>query len=136
MMVKRQPGQSTVELALTLPLLMLIVAGTVEFGRAFFAYGQMLQAAQEGARYGAVLGNYTDDTKMTQRTLQLVPDSQADTVSISATTSPTNSAPVAATDRKRGNVLQVTVGHTHSVLIPFFPRSSMSLTAISNMVIE
>ncbi len=43
-----------VELALILPILLLIVLGLVEFGRALFIYTVVSNAAREGARYGIV----------------------------------------------------------------------------------
>ena len=45
-------GQSIVELALCMPLLMLILLGTVDVGRVFFDYIQMRNAVVEGATYG------------------------------------------------------------------------------------
>lgn len=46
-------GQGLVEFALLLPLLILVVIGTVDLGRLFDAYVVMTNAAREGARYGA-----------------------------------------------------------------------------------
>lgn len=48
-----QEGQSLVELALLLPVLLLIMAGVLDLGRAFHAYVTVTNAAREGARYGA-----------------------------------------------------------------------------------
>src|SRR5438067_2087591 len=42
-------GQSLVELALLLPLLMMIVLGAIDFGRLYFAYTAIANAAREGA---------------------------------------------------------------------------------------
>lgn len=47
-------GQELVEYALTLPLLLLMVLGIMEFGVAIFAYNSVANAAREGARVGAV----------------------------------------------------------------------------------
>ncbi len=46
-------GQSIVELALMLPLLMVIVAGTLDLGRVYYSYITVINSAREGARYGA-----------------------------------------------------------------------------------
>jgi len=48
-----QEGQSLIELALLLPVLILIMAGVLDLGRAFHAYTTLVNAAREGARYGA-----------------------------------------------------------------------------------
>ncbi len=50
---ERSRGQALVELALTLPILILLVMGTVDFGRALDTYIAMVGAAGEGARVGA-----------------------------------------------------------------------------------
>jgi hypothetical protein len=50
---KRREGQSLVELALAVPLLLLLLLGTIDIGRAFFDYIDMRNAAREGAGYYA-----------------------------------------------------------------------------------
>jgi Flp pilus assembly protein TadG len=47
-------GQSLVEFAILLPVLMIILLGVVEFGWALKAYVQEQNAAREGARYWAL----------------------------------------------------------------------------------
>jgi Flp pilus assembly protein TadG len=46
-------GQSLVELALSLMIMLLLVAGAVDFGMAFFSYVALRDAAQEGALFGS-----------------------------------------------------------------------------------
>jgi len=48
-----------VELALTLPVLLLLLLGTIDMGRVFLDYIQLRSAVREGAGYGARL---PDDT--------------------------------------------------------------------------
>ncbi len=43
------------EFALVLPILLLIIFGIIDFGRAFYLYNNLTNAAREGARAGAVL---------------------------------------------------------------------------------
>ncbi len=45
-------GQSAVELGLAFPVLLLILMGILDFGRAYFAYVSITNAAREGAQYG------------------------------------------------------------------------------------
>lgn len=47
-------GQSLVELAVSLVILFILLAGVVDFGRAFFSYLSLRDAAQEGAVYGSI----------------------------------------------------------------------------------
>ena len=49
----KRRGQSLVELAISLPLLLLLMLGTIDLGRMFFDYIQLRNAAREGAAYGA-----------------------------------------------------------------------------------
>lgn len=51
---EKSRGQSVVEMALLLPILLLVVIGLIEFGRAFLFYTMISNAAREGARYGMV----------------------------------------------------------------------------------
>ena len=50
---RRERGQSLVETAVVLPILLLLLAATVDFGRAFDAYIVLTNAAREGARFGS-----------------------------------------------------------------------------------
>jgi Flp pilus assembly protein TadG len=50
---KSERGQSLTELAVSLTLLLILVAGVVDIGRAFFTYIALRDAAQEGALYGS-----------------------------------------------------------------------------------
>lgn len=47
-------GQSLVEFAMVLPLFLVLLFGLVDFGRAFFSWMVVTNAAREGARAGAV----------------------------------------------------------------------------------
>ena len=47
-------GQSLVELALILPLLLIILAGVLDLGRMYYAYVMVTDAAAEGAAYAIV----------------------------------------------------------------------------------
>lgn len=55
---KKQPshqsGQSLVEMAVILVILLLLLGGIVDLGRAFFTYTALRDAAQEGAVYGSI----------------------------------------------------------------------------------
>ena len=57
---RRERGQSLVETAVVLPILLLLVVAIVDFGRAFDAYIILTNAAREGARFGSCL-LYTSD---------------------------------------------------------------------------
>lgn len=50
----KEHGQSMTEFALSLVLLLTLLAGVVDLGRMFFAYIIIRDAAQEGAVYGSI----------------------------------------------------------------------------------
>jgi len=49
-----EKGQSLVELALTLLIILTLLAGAVDLGSAFFSYVAIRDAAQEGALFGSI----------------------------------------------------------------------------------
>jgi Flp pilus assembly protein TadG len=53
-------GAALVELALTLPLLLVVIAGIVDFGFVFQRYEVVTNAAREGARIAVLPGGYSD----------------------------------------------------------------------------
>jgi Flp pilus assembly protein TadG len=54
-----EQGQAIIELALTLPLLLLVVLGVFDFGLMFQRYEVVTNAAREGARLGVLTDQYT-----------------------------------------------------------------------------
>ena len=65
MRLRSHPGErgaAAVEFALILPVLLILVLGLVEFGRAFNVQISLSNAAREGARYMAI-HNDSDDAK-------------------------------------------------------------------------
>jgi hypothetical protein len=50
----REKGQSTLEFALVIGLLLLLLFAVIDFSRLFFAYATMSNGVREGARYGIV----------------------------------------------------------------------------------
>ncbi|MDF1515583.1 MAG: TadE/TadG family type IV pilus assembly protein [Anaerolineae bacterium] len=55
---KGERGQSLVEVALTLPILLMLLLGLFDLGRAYFILVELNDAADEGATYAAI--RYTD----------------------------------------------------------------------------
>jgi Flp pilus assembly protein TadG len=63
-----QRGQSLVELALSLTVILMLLAGAVDFGMAFFSYTALRDAAQEGALYGSIYSQSTGTLDSTATT--------------------------------------------------------------------
>lgn len=57
--LRNNKGQSMVEMALVLPVLMLLLFGILEFGLVFHEYLVVTAAAREGARTDAIGSDYT-----------------------------------------------------------------------------
>lgn len=57
---QKERGQSMVELALTITILMALLSGAIDFGRAFFTWLALRDAAQEGASYGSIYPGRVD----------------------------------------------------------------------------
>jgi hypothetical protein len=58
---KLEKAQSLTEMALSMVVLLLLVGGVVDLGRAFFTYMALRDAVQEGALYGSINPTLTTD---------------------------------------------------------------------------
>jgi Flp pilus assembly protein TadG len=68
----RQQGAAIVEFALVLPLLITLMAGIFEFGRAFWYYDALTKATRDGARLMSVVPRATIETGVTDTKAQVV----------------------------------------------------------------
>jgi Flp pilus assembly protein TadG len=64
-----QEGAAAVEFALILPILLLLIAGIIDFGHYWYIGHVLSDASREGARYGTRYKTYFDPAKGTVRTL-------------------------------------------------------------------
>jgi hypothetical protein len=60
---RRERGQSLVEMAMSLVILLLLVGGVVDLGRAFFTFMALRDSVQEGALYGSINPTLTQEIK-------------------------------------------------------------------------
>lgn len=103
-MIRSQKGQATVELALCLVILLLIVFGIIDFGRIFQAYLTTNHASREGARLATLGAADTEIIYATKNAAQSL-----DTDNLTVTVTPQKDL------RKRG--VYVTVSTTYPVII-------------------
>ncbi len=109
----QERGQSLVEFAISLTVMMMLLAGAVEFGIALFQFVQLRDAAQEGALYGSI--HPGDDTNITARVRSASPspiDLYDPDVTISIIYP--DGAP-----HCEGKGIQVNVSYPHKVSMPF-----------------
>ena len=125
----KERGQSLVELAVSLVILLYLLSGAAEFGVLFFQYVQLRDAAQEGALYGSM--NPSSVTQIIDRVkassdsplrLSTLYSGGLLTISISIDgISSTDATNYAAVDCE-GHALQVTVSFNHQIFMPFMAR--------------
>lgn len=117
---KNERGQSLVELAISLVVLLFLLSGVVEFGIAFFQFIQLRDAAQEGALFASINPPETADLGDTNRVAAITrvrsasnePIDLADTTIVDVTVTVIGS-PCA------GNAVTVEVAFEHQVFMPF-----------------
>ncbi len=126
--ISSKQGQSLVELAVILPLLLLLVMGTIEFGRLFGSYLIMENLSRSAARYGVV--GHTD-----QEIRDLIADQnpflRSDRLVISISPSETL--------RNRGDPLTVSLEYTLDLVTPFMSDilpNPFPLSASCTMMVE
>ncbi len=118
-----EKGQSLTEFALSLVFLLILIAGVADFGRAFFTYIIIRDAAQEGAVYGAIadksnLSVFKDGVEQRVKTAFINPEEPAkvplDVDQIQVQTEIIGS-PCAGV----GNGVRVTVDYSIPIATPF-----------------
>jgi Flp pilus assembly protein TadG len=124
MKIKRsERGQSLVELAISLVVLLYLLSGAVEFGIAFFQFVQLRDAAQEGALYGSMNPDAT--TNIVAR-IQNASNSPIDLTTITPVISYSGA-------HCEGNAITVSLTYNHQIFMPFIPQilntNTLPLTA-------
>ena len=114
--IRSERGQSLVELAISITILIFLLAGAVEFGMAFFQFVQLRDAAQEGALYGSL---HPDQFATIEARVRGASSSPIDLADASVTVAPvlTGSACEGI-----GNAIRVEVRFTHQIFMPFIPQ--------------
>jgi Flp pilus assembly protein TadG len=127
--IKREKGQSLVEFALLVPVLLIILAGVLDLGRLYYVYVTITDAASEGATYAAIHPEDSDEicVRAQEASRGLVQIEEADQVEVEYS-SLTAGAPVT-----------VTVNYPYKVLTPFMnvivPDGVLQLRAVATEVI-
>ena len=117
-------GQSMVELAMSLVFLLVLLAGVVDLGRAFFAYMIIRDAAQEGAVYGAIadktdLTAFENEVNNRVETAFVNPSSPTADIPIDLSQLTVTTQIVGSPCAAPGNGVKVTVDYTIPVTMPF-----------------
>lgn len=128
--LRNKKGQSMVEMALVLPVLMLLLFGILEFGRVFNEYLVVTAAAREGARSAAIGSDNTIVVNVVKEAARSV-----DRGSIDVAINPQNE-----TDRVYGQPVTVTVSNPIQIITPlisaFFPQNPYTVESAAVMRYE
>lgn len=92
-----EKGGNLIEAALVLPLLLSLLVGVVDFGRAYYTYIAMINAAREGARYAVGMPNDVSGIEAIVRQ-----EAQENNIDLS-------SAVISVVNQGAGNPVKVTV---------------------------
>jgi Flp pilus assembly protein TadG len=141
---RHQSGTTAVELAVVLPLLVMLLFGIVEFGRAMATYSTAVTASREAARYGSVVGlkggtpQYEDCDGMRSAAARLAAIAKVAPKNVNITYIPGPEAAVKATCNTnekfptpanvvdRGDQVVVTVSVPFKLILPYVPVSPPS----------
>ena len=116
---RKEKGQSLVEFALILPLLLLILAGVLDVARLYYVYVVLTDAASEGVSYAAINPpadptdpEDPDTAEIRARTLSACTgvDDRVQSVTIDCPTCPGVAS---------GDAITVTVSYRYAVMTPF-----------------
>jgi len=118
-----------VELALTLPILVLLLLGTLDFGMAIFSYSMLRDAAQEGAFYGSFNPANVDEIENRARNISpraedvvfSSPVQLRDTDAIKVSVQALGDACQGATNGV-ANSIQVNVSYRYPMMMPLIGR--------------
>lgn len=128
----RRKGQSLVEFALSLPVLLLILVGVLDFGRIMFTYAQASNNLRNALRYGVIVGYQADEIPNYQNCAEMRaiasqvwfanPASNQVTINYiqpTGTTSCTGSTAPSDLNLDNGDILQVRLQTTVDLITPF-----------------
>lgn len=116
-----QRGQSLVEFALVVPILLLLVLGIMEFGRAYSTSLALQNAAREGARL-AVTGS--TDAQVVQRVRDAAPTLDPARLSVS----------VSPATRRQGDNVTVIARYDFQYIVPMISQLTGSLRTFQQKV--
>jgi len=127
---KRQRGSNLIESALVFLGFMLLVLGSVEFGRMVYAFNTVCESAREGARWASVRGSSSSspatNATVTTYVKQWAVGLDASQISVNTSWTPNNNP---------GGTVQVSVTYTWSGVVGVIVPRTMSFTSQSNMVV-
>ena len=109
---RSEQGQSLVELAISLTVILLLLSGAVDFSIAYFSFSAMQDAAQEGALYGSINPDDEDGIITRVRSASTNPVDLANEALVDVVVTLTG-------DACEGNEVKVNVIYDYPISMPF-----------------
>ena len=124
--IKDERGQSLVEFALVLPVLLLILVGIFNFGQVFYSDIVINEAARDAARYASIGASQTTVQQVIEQDCQTLDVSQLN-ISISQPYPPASGSPVT-----------ITINYPVTIMMPLnlILPSMLQLKAVMTMRVE
>lgn len=151
----RNAGQGLVEFALVIPMIILLIVGALDLGRAVFAYNTIANAARDGARVAAVNQIATSPDCNGDRPVEDVADPhwsikrcaadsaltlgvQPGDVTVTYAAPAGTTLTCTSTQRNVGCIASVTVTYTYSPITPIIGSlvGNMVISSTSQMPLE
>jgi hypothetical protein len=135
--LRREKGQGFVEFAVGITILLVLLAGVLDLGRAYFSYIALQDAAQEGASYASIAPSDIDGIRDRVRATSSGPidfvlfdDSQIEVQLLGFVLFDDSQIEVQLLGGScTGNGIRVTVKIDFRLVAPFFSGNSLALSA-------
>ncbi|KAA3642816.1 MAG: pilus assembly protein [Chloroflexi bacterium] len=114
---KKERGQSLVELSIGFVAMMTLLAGILDFGRVYYTFLALQNAAQEGASYVCAFPsclNSTDCADPNNGTYRAQNESETGLIDWSSST-----VAFSPTEPVQGDILTMSLTHKHQLMAPF-----------------
>jgi len=132
--IRNSKGQALVEFALILPILLLLIIGIIEFGRAFYMKNTLTNAVRHAARQ-AVVDSSWDQNTIRNWTYDAVPTGWQNTSVITSVQASPSSAPASGS----GTPINISARMRFNTIVPnfYFPfKNYTTITAHAMMRYE
>jgi len=139
-----QRGASLPETAIVMAVILAMLFGIIDFGRAMYTYASVAQLARQGARWAIVRGaqcTQLDHCNAQSSDVQTFVQGESMGVmnanNITASASwPPSGCPTGLSAKSPGCIVIVTVSYPFKFMLPFLPTLQYTMSSTSQMVIS
>jgi Flp pilus assembly protein TadG len=148
---RRERGASLPETAIIMAVLLAMMFGIIDFGRALYTYSFVAQLARQGARWAIVRGAdctaYSSACPAAKGSTDIQPYIQSlnegamngsqiqANLQFSSNSANCPNASAGLPSNKPGCIAQVTVSYPFSFMLPWVPNTTITMTSTSQMII-